>query len=104
MPTRPVAETILAKAKSEPAFRAALLAEALELMAENDVETAKSLIRKYVLAAIGYDALAAELGKNKTSIMRMLGPQGNPTMKNMGALLATLQKHEGVHLEVRPTV
>ncbi len=34
---RPVSETILKRAKEDPEFRAALLAEAIELLAENDV-------------------------------------------------------------------
>lgn len=101
--TRPVSETILKRAKEDPGFRAALIAEAVELMADNDVLTAKNIIRKYVLGAIGFTKLAKEIGKKPESVMRMLSAKGNPTMKNMAALLAALQRHEGIELHVEAT-
>jgi DNA-binding phage protein len=101
--TRPVSETILKRAKEDPEFRAALLAEAVELMADNDVPTAKSIIRKYVLASIGFEAIAKQIDKKPESIMRMLSDKGNPTLKNMAALLTTLQRHEGIGLHVEVT-
>lgn len=101
--TRAVEETILQRAKANPEFRAALIGEALELIAENDVQTAKSLLRDYVLASIGFEALAKEVGKKPESIKRMLSVKGNPTMSNMAALLASLKQHEGIELHVETT-
>jgi DNA-binding phage protein len=101
--TRPVKETILNKAKRSPQFRAALIGEALELIAENDVQTAKLLIRDYVLASIGFEALAKEVGKKPESIKRMLSVKGNPTINNMAALLSSLKQHEGIQLHVQTT-
>lgn len=100
---RPAQETILQRAKSSPEFRAALIGEALELIAENDVPTAKSLIRDYVLASIGFEALAKDVGKKPESIKRMLSVKGNPTINNMAALLASLKQHEGIQLHVETT-
>ena len=48
MPTRSVKETFLQRAKRDPKFRTALIGEALELIAEDNVEAAKSLIRHYI--------------------------------------------------------
>jgi DNA-binding phage protein len=101
--TRSVKETILQRAKSNPEFRAALLGEALELIAENDVRTAKFLIRDYVLASIGFEALAKEIGKKPESIKRMLSIKGNPTINNMAALLSSLKRYEGIQLRVETT-
>lgn len=101
--TRAVKETVLQRAKKNPEFRAALIGEALELIAENDVQTAKTLIRDYVLASIGFEALAKEVGKKPESIKRMLSAQGNPTINNMAALLSSLTQHEGIHLHVETT-
>ncbi len=101
--TRAVKETVLQRAKANPEFRAALIGEALELIAENDVQTAKTLIRDYVLASIGFEALAKEVGKKPESIKRMLSAQGNPTINNMAALLSSLTQHEGIHLHVETT-
>lgn len=101
--TRPAKETILQRAKANPEFRATLIGEALELIAENDVQTAKSLIRDYVLASIGFEALAKEVGKKPESIKRMLSAGGNPTINNMAALLSSLTQHEGIQLHVETT-
>lgn len=73
---RDVKETFIQRAKADPEFRASLIAEAVELLAENDVETAKSLIRDYVLASIGFEGLAKEEGKKPESIKRMLSAKG----------------------------
>jgi hypothetical protein len=59
--TRPVKETILQRTKSSPEFRASLIGEALELIAENDVQTAKALIRGDVLASMGCETLAEDV-------------------------------------------
>jgi DNA-binding phage protein len=101
--TRPVSETILQRAKGDAEFRAALLAEAVELITDNDIPTAKSIIRKYILASLGFTVLAKQVGKKPESLMRMLSEKGNPTMKNMAVLLATLQRHEGIELHVKAT-
>jgi len=101
--TRSAKVTILQRAKSSPEFRAALLGEALELIAENDVATAKSLIRDYVLSSIGFEALAKEIGKKPESIKRMLSVKGNPTINNMAALLSSLKQYEGIQLHVETT-
>ena len=102
--TRPAKETMIQRAKASPSFRAALMGEALELIAENDVQTAKSILRDCVEASIGFEALAKELGKEPESIMQMLSPEGNPTMKSMAALLASLKQHEGVTIHVKATL
>lgn len=101
--TRAVKETVLQRAKTNPEFRAALIGEALELIGENDVQTAKALIRDYVLASIGFEALAKEVGKKPESIKRMLSASGNPTINNMAALLSSLSQHEGIRLHVETT-
>jgi hypothetical protein len=61
--TRPVSETIIARAKREPEFRAALVGQAIECIVENDVQTAKRLIRDYVLASTGFEALGKKINK-----------------------------------------
>jgi DNA-binding phage protein len=100
---KPVSETILARAKRDPEFRAALLAEAIVLMAENDVRTAKRMLRDYVLASIGFEELAKSVGKKPESLMRMLSEKGNPNLNNVAALLSSLTKHEGINLHVEAT-
>lgn len=45
-------------------------------------------------------AMAKELGRNEKSIRRMLGPSGNPTLKNFVRLLKACSKAERFKLEV----
>jgi DNA-binding phage protein len=101
---RPVSETTLARAKRDSEFRAALLAEALECLAENDVRTAKKMIRDYVLASMGFEALAKTVDKKPESLLRMLSEKGNPNLNNVAALLSSLKNHEGISLHVEATL
>lgn len=100
MPTRPVEETFLKRAQEDPGFRSALIAESVSLIAEGDVKTAKSILRKYILTTINFENLAKKLGKKPSSIKRMLSEEGNPTITNMAALISSLSQHEGITLNV----
>ena len=99
--TRPYTESIRERAERNPKLRALMLAEASELFLSGEVAAAKIMIRDFVKATMGFEALGQEINKNPKSIMRMLSPTGNPTAENLTALMAALQKHEGIHLKVR---
>jgi DNA-binding phage protein len=93
-------ETIRARAQREPKFRQALLREAVESYLTGDLETGKSLLRDYVNATIGFQALEEQTGIPVKSLMRMLGPKGSPSAANLSSILTVLQKTEGVHFEL----
>ena len=99
--TRDFKETVKARAASDPAFRAALLSEAVELLLADDVAVGRTVLRDYINATIGFDDLAAKIGKPVKSVMRMFGPNGNPTAQNLFAVISQLQKATGVSLAVR---
>ena len=71
--TRSFRETVAKRASSDPAFRAALVEEAVQNILDGDVETALGQLRDVVNATMGFEALAAATGVPKTSLMRMLG-------------------------------
>ena len=100
--TRSFKETVRDRAQSDPAFRLALLTEAMELFLSGDVTTGRNLLADYINATIGYQALGKLMGTNPKSLMRMLGPKGNPRANNLFGIIHQLQQHEGVRLEVRP--
>jgi len=81
-------------------FRKALLSEAVGCMLAGDVETGKSLLRKYVNGTVGFIQLGEALGKSSKTLMQMLGPKGNPQIRNFFEIVAYLQKVEGTVLEV----
>jgi len=94
--TRDFKETVRARARVDRRFREALLTEALECFLADDVETGKSVLRDYVHATVGFDELAKATKKSSKSLMRMLGPSGNPQASNLFAILDYLQKKENI--------
>ena len=98
--TKSFNETIKAKLQKSERFRRALLREAVGCMVSGDVETGKSILRKYINGTIGFVQLGADLGRSPKVLMRMFGPTGNPQAKNLFEIVAYLQKLEGTVLEV----
>ncbi len=50
---------------------------------------------------IGYKTLAEKTGKNPQSLMRMLGPAGNPTAENLFSVIKQLKEQEGLEFDIR---
>ncbi len=98
--TRSFKETVKARAERDVAFRDALLTEAVDQLLAGDIETGKAVLRDYINATIGFERLAQETGTSSKSLMRMLGPTGNPTATNLFGVLRTVQKASGVQLSV----
>ncbi|HMN05958.1 MAG TPA: hypothetical protein PKD45_09540 [Flavobacteriales bacterium] len=94
-------QRVQARVQRDPEFRRGLLTEAIECLLNDDIETGKALIRDYINATIGFEALAERTKLNSKSIMRSLSAQGNPTSKNLFAILHSLQQAEGLQLSVR---
>lgn len=92
---------IKAKIASDPKFRRALLQEAVQTLFSGDAKTARAVLRDYINATIGFSALAKATGIPPKSLMRMFGPQGNPTAANLLRVIHVLQKKTGVRLAVR---
>jgi DNA-binding phage protein len=99
--TRSFKDHIKAKIESDPEFRQALFQEAVQTLIEGDVDTARTVLRDFINATIGFPALAKATGIPPKSLMRMFGPSGNPTAANLSEVLRVLQKKTGVHLQVR---
>jgi len=99
--TRDFRETVRERAQRDPAFRQAMLEESVECLLAGDLEVGKSILRDYVNATVGFESLAKRSGKSPKSLMRMLGPDGNPQARNLFKLIGHLQQCEGVHLQVR---
>ncbi len=93
-------ETVKDRVERDPAFREELLKEGIECLLIGDVDTGKAILRDYINATIGFDALGLLTAKSPKSLMRMLGPKGNPQARNLFEIIAHLQKREGIHLEV----
>jgi DNA-binding phage protein len=88
-------DTLRDEIQRSPEFRKALLKQILFLMGAGDVDTGKSLLRKYINATVGFIELGKALGRSSKTLMQMLGPRGNPNIKNFFEIVAYLQKREG---------
>jgi DNA-binding phage protein len=99
--TRDFKETIRARVERDPKFRKALLREGVELMLAGDVATAKTILRDYINATVGFGDLAEATRIPSKSLMRMLGPAGNPRADNLFEIVSFLQRREGVRFEIK---
>jgi len=98
--TKDFNETIKLKIQQSEGFRRALLREAVGCMISGDVETGKSVLRKYINGTVGFVKLGADLGRSPKVLMRMFSSTGNPQAKNLFEIVAYLQKIEATVLEV----
>jgi DNA-binding phage protein len=100
--TRDFKETIRARVKRDPGFRTAFLREGIENFLSGDVETGKIILRDFINATVGFTKLSNATRRSPKSLMRMLGPRGNPQARNLFEIVAYLQRAEGVRFELRP--
>jgi len=98
--TRDFKRTIQARIESDPAFRDELLREGVECLLTGELETGKAILRDYINATIGFETLSNLTHKSAKSLMRMLGPKGNPQARNLFEVIAHLQKTGGLRLEL----
>ena len=99
--TRNFKETVRARIERDPSFCEALLEEGVECLLAGDVETGKSVLRDYINATIGFRELGGLTEKSPKSLMRMLGPHGNPQARNLFEIIGCLQQREGLQLKVQ---
>ena len=100
--TRDFKQTVVARAKNDPAFAQALLDEALTLFLNGEPDTAKLVLRELVNATVGFEALAADVHKPSKSLHRMLSASGNPTMESLSAIFVAIKK--ALHVEIKAVV
>ena len=98
--TGSVRELIDGYIASDPAFREALIQEAIEAMLGGDVETGKTILGDYIKATQGFEKLGRAIGTPSKSLIRMFGPRGNPQARNLFGVIGYLQKRDGLVLRV----
>lgn len=98
--TRDFKDTIQARVKRDPGFRKALLKEAMDNFLSGDVETGKVILRDFINATVGFNKVAHATHHSPKSLMRMLGPSGNPRASNLFEIVAFLQNAERIRLQV----
>jgi DNA-binding phage protein len=98
--TRDFKETIAARVRRDSRFRKALFTEAINAYLAGNTAVGKAILRDLVNATLGFEGLAAEVGKPSKSLHRMLAPRGNPSTDNFFSIVSALQKKTRVKLRV----
>jgi hypothetical protein len=99
--TKSFRETVQSRARRDVKFRRALLAEAMQVLLDGNLEEGRAALRSCINATIGFEKLGATLGRSPKGLMRMFGLSGNPTAGNLFGVIGVLQKETGVRLRVR---
>jgi len=98
--TREFRETVQDRVQRDPAFREALLVEAVQSLLVGDVEVGKTMLRDYINATGGFEKLGLETRVPPNSLIRMFGLNGNLTANTLLQVIAHLQTRDKVRLEV----
>ena len=99
--TRDFKKTVQSRVQRDTKFRNALLREAMECLLAGDIETGKAFLRDFINATVGFTKLAQVTRRSPKSLMRMLGPAGNPRADNLFVVVSFLQRREGVCFQVK---
>lgn len=98
--TKDFKTTVMARAHRDKAFCNAMLTEAINELMTGDFEVGKAILRDYINAAISFEILSSMMDKNPKSLMRMLGPKGNPTSKSLFEVFRAIQKFKKIKINV----
>jgi DNA-binding phage protein len=98
--TRDFKELVQKRIARDPAFGDALLREGVDAMLAGDVDAGKAILRDLIKATVGFEKLGEATGTPAKSLIRMLGPRGNPQARNLFGIISYLQKQAGVELHV----
>jgi len=98
--TRDFRETVQARVQIDKEFRRGLLSDAVESLLAGEAALGREILRDFINATIGFPTLAERTGIHVKTLHQMFGPKGNPTATNLFNIIACLQEHEGVRLQV----
>ncbi len=70
-------------------------------MISGDIAMAKTILRDYINATVGFTELAEKTHIPSKSLMRMLGPTGNPRAENLFEVVSFLRRRERVRFHVK---
>jgi hypothetical protein len=99
--TRDFRERVAKRAQHDARYRRALLIDAVQALLDGDLRQGKAVLRDYINATVGFEALGESMNKHSKSLHRMLGPRGNPRAENIFTIIRVLQDCERTRLQVK---
>ena len=94
--TREYRETVVVRIKRDRKFARALFAEAMNALLEGETAEGLSMLRDLVHAEITFKELARQTGLGEKTLHRMLNRNGNPTARNLGAIVKSIAEDLGI--------
>lgn len=79
--------TIKLRVNRDAQFRETPLRESIENMLAGDLDTGKAILGDYINATVGFTELAQATHQSRRSLIKMLGPKGNPQAQNLFQIL-----------------
>ena len=99
--TREYKQTVVVRLQRDPKFARALYTEALNALLEGETDGGLSMLRDLVHAGITFKSLARETGLGEKALHRMLSRRGNPTTRNLIAIIKAIYEDLGIQPRVR---
>lgn len=97
---RKMSPLIFRRLRDDRTFGSVVLLEAVRALLDNDVALTKGLLRRFVDTNCGFAQLAEIAEGHPKSLIRMLGPNGNPSARRLLAILTLLADLHGVRFNV----
>ena len=98
--TREYKKTVVARIQRDKKFARALCTEALNALLEGETEEGLSMLRDLVHAGISFKELARQTGLGEKALHRMLSRRGNPTTRNLIAIIKAICEDLGIQPRV----
>ena len=98
--SREFKHTVRERAERDPAFRLAMLQDALAALNGGEASEAEILLRDFINATVGFTELGEAIGRDPKSLMRTFSPRGNPTLETLSDVLRELSQREGYIVKV----
>jgi len=99
--TREYKQTVVVRLQRDSKFAQALYTEALNALLEGETDGGLSMLRDLVHAGITFKSLARETGLGEKALHRMLSRRGNPTTRNLIAIIKAIYEDLGIQPRVR---
>jgi DNA-binding phage protein len=98
--TRRFNDLVQQQVASDRAYGHVLLREGIDAMLVGDLDTGRAILRDYVKATVGFEKLGEATGMSAKSLIRTLGPRGDPRARNLFGIIGYPQRQAGVELHV----
>ena len=94
--SREFKELVVTRANTDPEFRKGLIIEAINMILSGEITAGRIMLRDYINATGAMDDICKQLNKDKSSISRVLGPSGNPTLENIVPVIRACADRERI--------